>query len=111
MAPIYQDMEREEIWLIMMHNNTVIRQKMIFRGSATEATFDTKPIMKEALISGANVICMTHNHPSGDPTPSHEDNMVTVKLKNACRQLDISLFDHVIIGRSSYYSYADHDLI
>ena len=84
---------------------------MMFRGSATEATFDIKPIMKETLISGANVICMTHNHISGDPEPSYEDNLVTEKLKNACNQLDISLFDHVIIGRQAFYSYAEHGFI
>jgi DNA repair protein RadC len=57
-----------------------------------------------------NVIIL-HNHPSGDPTPSREDIIVTRKVKNAGELVDIKLLDHIIIGDNKYVSLANEGLL
>ena len=52
-----------------------------------------------------------HNHPSGNPEPSHEDRRVTEDLKNACQLMEISLLDHLIIGNDRYFSFADKRML
>jgi len=48
-----------------------------------------------------------HNHPSGDPTPSREDEDITARLAEGGRLLGIGVLDHIIIGQGRYYSFAD----
>jgi DNA repair protein RadC len=52
-----------------------------------------------------------HNHPSGDPAPSLDDREATSQLVAAGRLLDIPVFDHVIIGRGRYMSFAEAGLL
>ena len=54
---------------------------------------------------------LVHNHPSGDPTPSPDDRVVTEQLAAAGRLLDIPVHDHVIIGRGRYMSFAEAGLL
>jgi len=58
----------------------------------------------------ATSIVVAHNHPSGDPTPSAEDRLVTDRLRDAGVLLGIQLLDHVVVGSSRYYSFADEAL-
>ena len=60
---------------------------------------------------GATALILVHNHPSGDPTPSSEDRMVTEQLVAAGRLLDIPVHDHVIVGRGRYVSFAEAGLL
>jgi len=57
-----------------------------------------------------SIICV-HNHPSGDPSPSKEDEVFTSRLKRAGEILDVEVLDHIIIGEDSYYSFAEENLI
>ena len=52
---------------------------------------------------------LVHNHPSGDPSPSRDDNATTKRLKSAADIMGIPLVDHIIIGDSAFYSYAEHN--
>ena len=56
--------------------------------------------MKEALARNAAALICTHGHPSGDPTPSQADELITVRLKEALALVDIRLLDHLIVGNS-----------
>ncbi|MBQ2121135.1 MAG: hypothetical protein II199_01440, partial [Bacteroidaceae bacterium] len=53
-----------------------------------------------------NVI-LAHNHPSGNPQPSRQDDELTKRLNQACHAVQLRLLDHIIIGDNTYYSYAD----
>ena len=59
----------------------------------------------------AAAIILVHNHPSGDPTPSPDDRVVTEQLVQAGKVLDIPVQDHVIIGRGRYISFAEAGLL
>jgi DNA repair protein RadC len=70
-----------------------------------------KIILKQALDTLSSCIVLIHNHPSGNPYPSQEDVSITRKVKEASRLMDISLFDHIIIGQDSYFSFSDEGLM
>jgi len=56
-------------------------------------------------------VSISHNHPSGDPEASDEDNHFTKTVKEAGRLIGIDMVDHVIAGKGRFYSYADHGLV
>jgi DNA repair protein RadC len=69
----------------------------IFRGTLHRAAVEPRPILREALLLGAASVIVFHTHPSGDPTPSHEDFLFTQRLASACSLLGIDLRDHLIV--------------
>ena len=82
------------------------------RGGIASTTADTRLILSVALKCLATGIILSHNHPSGNLTPSESDKVLTRKLKDACALLDITLLDHIIItAHSGYYSFADEGVI
>ena len=62
-------------------------------------------MFKAALLANAAAIVLTHNHPSGDPTPSADDIAVTQRLRSAGELLGIDVLDHVVIGDGQYSSF------
>lgn len=81
--------------------------KLLSRGGLTGTTVDVRLALKEALLAGATCIALCHNHPSGNPNPSLEDDRLTQKLKEAARIMDIKLIDHIILTDHTYFSYAN----
>lgn len=55
--------------------------------------------------------CSSHNHPSGNLQPSEEDKEITKKIKEGSRIFDIQLLDHIIVGHSEYFSFADEGIL
>lgn len=87
--------------------NAVLRYKLISSGGQASTAIDPKIVFRSALLMGAARIILSHNHPSGNPTPSDEDRRVTKCLMRVGRALDLPVLDHIIIappGRS--YSFA-----
>ncbi len=83
----------------------------LFQGTINTASVFPREVVKRALDVGAAAIVAVHNHPSGNPEPSHEDRRVTEDLKNACQLMEISLLDHLIIGNDRYFSFADKRML
>lgn len=67
-------------------------------GGRSNASFALEQIVKVATLASATAMIIVHNHPSGDPTPSAEDIVMTRKVNLGARCIDIQLVDHVIIG-------------
>lgn len=106
--PVLADLKHEEVWVLLLNRaNRVIKKIQVSKGGITGTVVDIRMIMKEAIDSLASALILCHNHPSGNPNPSVDDNNITHKLKNAGQIMDIKLLDHVIICDHSYYSYAD----
>ena len=107
--PIMGNSTYEEFWILLLNRaNRVIRKCCIGEGGLSGVVVDPKKIFKIALDHHASSIILGHNHPSGIANPSEADNKVTQKVKNAGLMLDIAVLDHVIIGDTDYYSYADN---
>lgn len=77
-------------------------------GGLSSCQIDIKNIFKHSILNNAkNIICL-HNHPSGAASPSRDDKKITERIRKAGDLLDIKLVDHIIIGRDSYYSFAEN---
>ena len=86
-------------------------KKCLFIGTINNSLVHPREIFKEAYLLSANGIICIHNHPSGDASPSKEDNLLTIKIKEIGIIHGINLIDHVIIGDNSYYSFYDNGKI
>lgn len=82
----------------------LIAQVQVSLGTVNATFMSTRDIFIHALQDGAVNIILLHNHPSGDPTPSEEDLLVTQKVRRAGELLEIHLLDHLIIGDLRYTS-------
>lgn len=106
--PLLQDLPHEECHLMLMRQNfTVMDTCLLSRGGLTESAVDVRLILQHALLKGAPVIALCHNHPSGNLRPSRADDQITANLKRACEVMRIHLLDHVIVSDHGYYSYAN----
>lgn len=103
-----QDLDIEEGWILMMKQNfRLIEAKRISIGGLTMAPIDIRLMMKEALMKNTTILAFCHNHPSGNTSPSHEDNLLTTRIRKACELLSIHFADHVVLTDGNYYSYRE----
>lgn len=111
-APLLNDLKYEEAWVLLMNRaNKPLKKVQVSKGGISGTVVDIRLIIKEALDNFATGIILVHNHPSGNVAPSHEDNALTKKLKDASFVMDICLHDHIIIGNNEYFSYKDNQSI
>ncbi|MFN9213592.1 MAG: JAB domain-containing protein, partial [Gemmatimonadota bacterium] len=87
------------------------RDITVSRGVLDASLVHPREVFREAIAERAAALILVHNHPSGDPTPSAEDRLVTEQLVAAGRLLGIPVHDHVIIGRGRYVSFAEAGLL
>jgi DNA repair protein RadC len=109
----------EKVWVLCLdRKNRVLRTEKISSGTETGSLVHPREVFRPAVRWGASAIILAHNHPSGDPSPSASDLIVTRKISAAAKLLSIDFHDHVIIGEPSnsptgcgYYSFSDNSLI
>ena len=103
-----RDLPQESFWIILLDRRSkVIHTEEIHLGGMSAMVVDPKIIFQKALERKACSIILSHNHPSGAPSPSIEDIRLTEKIKSAGQFMDIKVLDHIIIGEGTYYSFAD----
>ena len=106
MHPVMQDLDVEEFWVLLMNQHyRLIKKKRISHGGITETAVDIRIIMKEAVLANATILAVCHNHPSGNLSPSSQDDHLTKDIKRASELMRIHFLDHVIITDGQYYSY------
>lgn len=109
---ILADLPHEEFWVLMINRGCrMIGRERVSTGGVSGTVVDAKIVFKRALDSLATSIVLCHNHPSGNLRPSEADIQLTKKLKKAGEVLDIAVLDHLIIGASGYYSFADEGIM
>lgn len=98
--------EIQENFMVIFLNikSHVIKYEKMFVGGTSFSIIDVNLILKKAIEYGACKIICLHNHPSGDPSPSTQDILITKKINTNAEILDIKLLDHIIIGKSNYVS-------
>ena len=110
--PQLADLPHEEFWLILLNRaNHIITKIILSKGGISGTVVDPRLVFKAAIEHQASGIILCHNHPSGNPKPSNEDVVLTKKLRDAGKNLDISILDHIIIAGSTFYSFADEGVI
>lgn len=112
MQPLIGQLDYEEFWVMMLsRSNRVKFKRCISQGGTAATVVDVKLLLKRALDCLADGIILVHNHPSGNPFPSGEDDRLTQKIKEGASFLGIRVMDHVIIAGEDFYSYADQGRI
>jgi DNA repair protein RadC len=105
-------MEHEEVWLLGLDARNGLRLvKRVAQGGAHGCAVMPRDILRPALREGASAIILVHNHPSGDPTPSPDDVLMTRALATACDAVGIALLDHVIVARDGASSLRESDAL
>ncbi|UXM93883.1 DNA repair protein RadC [Bartonella sp. HY329] len=97
--------------LFLDKKNGLITDEIHQSGTIDHIPVYPREVMKRALELSAAAIILIHNHPSGDPTPSREDISMTIKLMEVAKGLNITIIDHLIIGRNGHISLKSLDLI
>ena len=106
MHPRLMDLEVEEFWALLMNQHyKLIKAIRVSRGGITETAVDVRIIMRECVTNNATILAVCHNHPSGNITPSMQDDALTTNIKKACNIMRVHMLDHVIITDGMYYSY------
>lgn len=83
---------------------------MIYRGTVNSALIRAPEIFKEAVRVNATGLLLSHCHPSGDPTPSPEDVMVTRRVREIAILLEMDLEDHIVVGKNAWVSLRERGL-
>ena len=97
--------------LLLNSSNTVLGVYDVSKGGINSTVIDLRLVLSVALKCLATSIILVHNHPSGNINPSEQDREFTKKVQSACKFLEIQLFDHIIITRYDYFSFADNGYI
>jgi DNA repair protein RadC len=98
----------EEFILVCLNRaHKVIGYYKVGAGGFSAVVCDVKVIMTMALQSSASSLIVAHNHPSGNLKPSENDRKMTDKINGACKLLDMTLLDHIILTADSSYSFSE----
>ena len=102
-----------EVFLVVLLNgrNQVLDIVELFEGTLTTSAVYPREVIKLILEKDAAAVIFVHNHPSGNPNPSKDDQNLTLKLKAACSTIDVQLHDHLIIAGNDYTSMADKGMV
>lgn len=108
MRPLLADLETEEFWLLPLTQGAgAMKPIRISAGAIDQTPADVRVIMRRLVEVSATQFAVIHNHPSGNSTPSREDDRITERIKNAAAIFNIRMLDHLIVTCSTYYSYMD----
>ena len=106
MRPVMQDLDVEEFWTLLLNQHyRLIKKVRISHGGITETSVDIRIIMREAVLANCTILAVCHNHPSGNLSPSKDDDELTRSVRRACELMHIRFMDHVIITDGHYFSY------
>jgi DNA repair protein RadC len=104
----YSHEPQERVGVVLLDaRRRYIAEREVYVGQQDHVSGGPRWILKHALVEDAAAIVVFHNHPSGDPSPSVEDSKSTEHLKTVCEAIGVELFDHIIVGRKTYYSYRE----
>ena len=107
-----KDSDREQVMVLTLDvKMQPLNVSVVSVGTVDNCPVHAREIFKTAILSNATGILMMHNHPSGDCTPSKEDFEVTQKMEQAGEILGICLYDHIVVGAGTYYSFRENNLV
>jgi DNA repair protein RadC len=97
--------EKEQLRILFLDKrNQLIADEVQQTGTVDHAPVYPREVVKRALELSATAIVLVHNHPSGDPTPSHADIQMTKSIQEIAKPLGIALHDHIIVGKEGHAS-------
>ena len=91
--------------------NEIIETENLFTGTINKSTIYPRKILERVLYHNARAVVFVHNHPSGNTEPSQKDIELTKEMKDFFRMVDVTVIDHIIITKDSYFSFLEEGLI
>jgi DNA repair protein RadC len=108
LRPFFAGLDREQFLVCALDaKHGLIGVNVVSMGSLTLSIVHPREVMKPLILLNASAWIAAHNHPSGDPTPSREDRVLTTRLREVSELMGLQLLDHVILGEPHLYSFAD----
>ena len=91
--------EQEQIWILHLNRKNMVKGRQLLTiGTQNGCMADPALVLRAALLANASAFILVHNHPSGDPAPSVNDNMFTRAIRDAAKVVNVQFLDHVVIG-------------
>ena len=107
-----RERDREEFWVAALDGkNRIIATHQASVGTLTASLVHPREILKFLILASAAACLLVHNHPSGDPTPSAEDQAITARLVDVTSLLGVRVLDHIVIGADRAHSFCDTGLL
>lgn len=104
--------DTEQLILVLLDaRRHIVQESVLSTGTFNATLISPRDICIRAIRNEASYIVILHNHPSGDPTPSRQDMLVTKKIKEVSDLVEIPLLDHIIIGDNRYTSFIQKGLL
>ena len=97
--------------LFLNSNNEVLGVETLFQGTIDKSAVYPRKILERVLFYNARSIIFAHNHPSGNTSPSSKDIEITKMMKEFFKMVDVSVLDHIIISKDSYFSFLEEGII
>lgn len=108
----FTDILHEEFWILLLNrSNHIISKHKVSSGGTAGTVVDAQIIFKIAIQNNASSLILAHNHPSGNLKPSQADVILTKKMVEAGKMLNILVLDHLIFAEKQYYSFADNSML
>jgi DNA repair protein RadC len=99
---------REQVWVLMLDaRHRPISCETVAVGSLNSSRLTPRDVLAPALRAGSAALVVAHNHPSGDPSPSRADRLVTEALRDAAALIGIPLLDHLIVAARGHHSFRE----
>ena len=112
LGPEMSVLAQEQLRVLLLNTrNCVMAQRIVYQGNVNSSIVRPAEVLRAAVIENAPSIIVSHNHPSGDPTPSPEDVSITRDLAASAKLLGIDLLDHIVIAGDKYVSLKEKKLM
>ncbi|MBR0419679.1 MAG: DNA repair protein RadC [Erysipelotrichaceae bacterium] len=103
---------QEEFFVVYLNaRGNIIKSEVMFKGNSRSSLVGIDEILRKAILIKASMILVAHNHPSDNVEPSNADLELTARLSEASSMMGIPLIDHIIVGKSDYFSFKNHGML
>lgn len=107
----FDQFDQEELWTLLLNTrNRITHEVLVYRGTLNSINVRLAEMFKEAVRANAASLIFSHCHPSGEPTPSPEDVLLTEQAVQVANLLNIALLDHIVVGRNVWISMKERGL-
>ncbi len=108
LRPCFEGLDREQFLVCGLDaKHHIIGLNIVSIGSLSLSIVHPREVFKPLILMNAAAFLCAHNHPSSDPTPSQEDRALTQRLRQGAELLGITLLDHLVLGETQHFSFAD----
>ena len=112
LSPLLSGLDREHFVVLALDaRHRPIGCHTVSVGSLSASIVHPREVFKFAILANAAAVILAHNHPSGDPTPSHDDVELTRRLRDAGELVGIAVLDHVVVADGTWLSFRERGLM